>query len=61
MADILSVGIAQPVLTADRPDQRGVPLDDLIPRLLLAIPRAGHQVGDGRVIVLHNPTMHTGR
>ena len=50
LADFLGVGVAQPVLAADRPDQRGVPLDDFIPRLLVTVSRAGHHVGDGRVI-----------
>ena len=56
LADVLGVGVAQPVLSADRPDQRGVPLDDLIPRLLVTASRAGYQFGDGRVIT-HGATV----
>ena len=50
LADILGIGVAQPVPAADGPDQRGVPLHQRVPRLPVAIPGAGHQVGDQRVI-----------
>jgi hypothetical protein len=46
LADILGVGCLQPEVAADRPDQRGVPLDECVPRLLLAVLGACHQVGD---------------
>ena len=50
LADVLGVSAAQPMPTADRPDQRGVPLDECVPRLLLAVLGARHQVGYGQVI-----------
>src|SRR5690242_19518091 len=31
---------------ADRPDQRGVPFDQRVPGLLVAVPGAGQQIGD---------------
>ena len=51
LADVVGVGAAEPVLTADRPDQRGVPLDQGIPRALVAASGPGHQVGGPRVIM----------
>ena len=50
LADVLGVGVAEPVPAADRPDQRGVPLDERVPRLLVAVSGASHQVNDHRVI-----------
>jgi len=50
LADILGVGCVQPEVAADRPDQRGVPLDERVPRLLLAVLGACHQVGDWQII-----------
>ncbi len=49
--DVLGVGATEPVPEADRPDQRGVPLDDPVPGLLVAVCRARHQVGDGHLAV----------
>ena len=46
LADVLGVGTTQLVLAADRPDQRGVPPDECIPRLFVAVPGAAHQIGD---------------
>ena len=45
----------QPVPAADGPDQRGVPLDQRVPRLLVAVSGAGHQVSD------HQVSSHSGR
>jgi len=39
---------AKPVPAADRPHQRGEPLDDRTPRRLVAVTRAHHQVSDRR-------------
>jgi hypothetical protein len=50
LADIGGVGAAQLVPAADRPDQRGVPLDEGLPRLLVAVCGAGHQGISRRVI-----------
>jgi hypothetical protein len=36
LADILGIGVAQPVPAADGPDQRGVPLHQRVPRLPVA-------------------------
>jgi hypothetical protein len=47
--DVLGVGASEPVPEADRPDQRGVPVDDLVPGPLVAVCRTRHQVGDGRL------------
>ena len=46
LANVVGVGAAQPVLAADRPDERGVPLDECVPRLLFAVSGARHQVSD---------------
>src|ERR1700733_7230181 len=43
-ADVFGVSTAQPMPTADRPDQRGVPVHERVPRLLLAAPGQRHQV-----------------
>src|SRR5262245_26738751 len=50
LGDVLGVGGSQPVPSADRPDQRGVPLNECVPRLILAIAGAHHQSGDCQVI-----------
>ena len=50
LADVLGIGAAQLVPAADRPDQRGVPLDEGAPRLLVGVGGAGHQGSDGQVI-----------
>ena len=49
LADIAGVGAAQLVPAADGPDQRGAPLDEFIPRLLVAVSGASYQIGDRRV------------
>ncbi|HEX3191255.1 MAG TPA: hypothetical protein VHS30_15890 [Streptosporangiaceae bacterium] len=36
--------MAEPVLPADRPDQRGIPFDERVPCLLVADSRASHQI-----------------
>ena len=41
---VVGVGAAEPVLAADRPDERGVPLDQFVPRLAAAVPGPGHQL-----------------
>lgn len=46
LPDVLGVGIAQAVVAADRPDERSVPFDDGIPRLLVAFSGTYYQVGD---------------
>lgn len=46
LPDVLSIGAAQPVAAADGPDERSVPLDEGIPRLLVAIAGARHQISD---------------
>src|SRR5208282_2520993 len=50
LADIVGIGAAEPVPAADRPDQRGVPLHERVPRLLVAVSGAGYQVNDHRII-----------
>ena len=50
LAHVVGVGAVEPVLAANRPDQRGVPLDECVPRLCVAVPGARHQVDDYRVI-----------
>ena len=50
LGDVLGVGASQLIPSADRPDQRGVPLDECVPRLLVAISRTRYEVGDNRVI-----------
>jgi hypothetical protein len=46
LAGIGGVGAGQPVPAADGPNQRVVPLDEGIPRLLVAASGARHQVGE---------------
>ena len=50
LADVVGVGPAEPVPAADRPDQRGVPLDQGVPRMFVAAPGQGHQACGPRVI-----------
>src|SRR5262249_27086236 len=50
LPDVLGVGAAQPVVPADGPYERGVPLDEGIPRLLVALSGTRYEVGDTRVI-----------
>jgi len=50
-SDIVRVGAAEPVPSADRPDERGVLLDERVPRPLVASSRTRHQVNDQRAIV----------
>ena len=42
LADVVGIGAAQLVPAADRPDQRGVPLDQGVPRPLVAVRGAGY-------------------
>lgn len=51
LPDVGSVGAAQPASAADGPDERGVPVDECVPRLFVAVSGAPHKVGDGQVIV----------
>jgi hypothetical protein len=37
LADVVGVGAAEPVPAADGPDQRGIPLHERVPRLLVAV------------------------
>ncbi len=63
LADVLGIGPAQPVSAADGPDQRGVPVDEFVPRLLIAVSRACHQGGEvivHRVRVLSLRTLRRG-
>src|SRR5580700_2279184 len=66
LAHVVGVGVAEPVLAANRPDQRGVALDEGLPRLYVAVSGAGYQVDDHRVItrlvdvVSHRFTWDTG-
>ena len=46
LADVAGAGVAEPVLAADGSHQRGVPLDEGVPRLLIVVPCARHQVSD---------------
>ena len=48
LAHVVGVGAGQPVPAADRPDERGVPLHQAVPGLLVAFSRARHQVIDRR-------------
>jgi hypothetical protein len=41
LADVVGVGAAETLPAADGPDQRGVPLDERLPGLLLAVSGAG--------------------
>jgi hypothetical protein len=50
LADVVGVGVAEAVLAADGPDQRGVALDEGIPCLFVTVSGAGHQVSHLRVI-----------
>jgi hypothetical protein len=60
LADIGGVGAAQLVPAADRPDQRRVPLDEGLPRLLIAVCGAGHQGISRRVIAHRGPILSGG-
>jgi hypothetical protein len=46
LPDIVGIHLAQPVSAAYRPDQRGISLEELVPRLLVAVPGTCHQCGD---------------
>src|SRR5689334_1747677 len=46
LPDIVSIHLAQPVSAAYRPDQRGIPLEEFVPRVLVAVPGACYQCGD---------------
>src|SRR5690242_14244482 len=48
LADVLGVGAAELVPMTDRPNERGVPLDEYIPRLLVVVSGACHQISDRR-------------
>src|SRR6185369_768103 len=50
LPDVLGVDTAKPVVPADGPHERGVPLDEDIPRLLVAVFGTRYEVGDKRVI-----------
>jgi len=44
--DIVGIRLAQLVSAAYRPDQRGISLEEFVPRLLVAVPGTCHQCGD---------------
>jgi len=50
LADVVGVRAAELGPAADPPDQRGVPLDQGVPRPRVAVGRAVHQGGDPRVV-----------
>jgi len=50
LADVVDVLAIQLVLQADGPHKRGVALDELVPRRLVALADAGDQGSDRRVI-----------
>jgi hypothetical protein len=54
LADVLGVG-AELVPAADGPDQRGVPLDEHVPGLLVTGSGPGYQVNDHWVIAAWKP------
>ena len=49
LGGVVGVGGLQPVPAADGPDQRGVPVHQLVPGLPVAVAGPGHQAGDHRV------------
>jgi hypothetical protein len=58
LADVLGISPAQPVSAADGPDQRGVPLDEVVPCLPITGSGTCHQGGEvivhhGRVLSLY--------
>src|SRR5208282_3900428 len=55
LANVVDVLTVQLVAEADVPHQRRVPLDDLVPCLLVAVAYAGDQGYDRRV-VMHTPS-----
>src|SRR5215467_5815266 len=55
LGDVVGVRAVQPVAAADRPHQRGVSFDDLIPRALVTLGGSGDQ-GGNRGIVSHKYT-----
>src|SRR5215472_4041423 len=50
LGDVVSVCAVQPVTAADRPHQRPVTFDDLIPRALVTLGSLGDQSGNGRIV-----------
>src|SRR5215469_1511526 len=50
LADVVNVRAAQLVADADGPHQRGIPLDELTPRLPVAVAYPGDQGNDRRVV-----------
>ena len=44
LANVVGVDAAQPVPVADRPDERGIPVDEGVPRLFIAVSGVHHQV-----------------
>jgi hypothetical protein len=46
LPDIVSIHLAQPVSAAYRPDQRGISLEEFVPRVLIAVPGTCYQCGD---------------
>ena len=54
LPDVLGVGVAKPVVSADGPYERGIPLDEDIPRLLVTLSGTRYEVGDKRAIAHRN-------
>ena len=50
--DVGAVRVGQPVSPADRPDQRGVPLDDRVPRRAVAMSSPFDELLDRRYVVI---------
>lgn len=57
LAHVVALLAAQPVPDADRPDQRGISFDDLVPRSPVPVGRTGNQGDDCRVVT-HSPSSH---
>src|SRR5215510_3113541 len=55
LTDVVDVLAVQLVAQADRPHQRGVPLDDLVPSALVAGGSVGHQGADKRIVTHSRP------
>lgn len=53
VADLVGISAVQPVAAADGPHERGVPLDEVIPRWLVAVCGPYHQARD-RPVIAHS-------
>ena len=60
LADVVGISAANLVPAADGLNERGVPLDQLVPGLLVAVSGTGHQVNDPQVVLhRYNPPYAT--